>query len=239
MLKPMSLDEIYAKHPQIYRQFHRILGHTPNYFGLLNERGFLNHCKSILDIGGGFGELDLELLKKTECDLGYIEPSEAYSEVFRGELKRAGLEQRVTEFFQGPLQEYAPKQLYDLVMAIHSWYAFGLDEKALRTALSAVEPGGRLLISIVGPKNFTRSIMARLGTERPDLNSEHLHQWLKQLGIAHDYFVWDRKIALSTIFQDDEFTADGKGFLQFHTRTAWNDVTHEMQEMVRLQWMGL
>lgn len=224
-MKSRSFDDLYNKEPRIYETFHNIVRHADNYFHLLNNRKLFSGVKTALNIGAGFGELEAKLLKKhPELRFGCNEMSSAYVKAYRDRLESEQLSSRILEIQQCPFQEYRVGLKYDLTVSVHSWYAFGCNIEMLEKALATLNSDGRLFVSVVGANNFTIKLVSVVGAPHVPFHSQHLHNWLENLKVQHEYHEWNHEIAFDSILKNGEFTPQGKGFLAFHSRTPWAEI---------------
>lgn len=224
-----TYSDFFTQFPEVYQRFHSIVDHSSNYLQDLSERGLLNGVRSVLSIGAGQGALELYLASQYGVKLGYIDPTPQFAKIYQEKLDEQKLRSYACETVVGSFEEYTSDMLYDLVISIHSWYAFGRDRALLEKALSSLKPGGQCFITIVSHDSVAWKL-AQLGSSADNTAdaAEGLSKWAQDIGCWHDYYINHRYIAYERLVQDGQLTEDGKSLSLLHLK-SWEELSQEIQ----------
>jgi SAM-dependent methyltransferase len=217
--------EFFQQYPDIYRGFHEVVGHAPNFYQQLQKLNLLN-ARTVLSIGSGEGELEHNIAKKHNTKIGVIEPNPHFMKKYSQQMKESHLENFCLESFLGTFQDYKPHNPYDLVISVHSWYAMGLNTDLLKKALKCLRPGGKLFITIISHKNPVWKIAYLVDNDSAGhISGESLSEWANAQGISHQYIENKNRIPRSKVFSEgDNFTRLGELFACFPTFNTWNNL---------------
>jgi hypothetical protein len=224
---------LFETSPEVFQRFGELVDNPGTFHSFLTEGGYLDGVASILSIGAGEGVLETRLMHEFGVQMGYVDPTVPYVAAYRESIRAAGLGDLAVAVFCGRFQDYPPQRTFDLVLSIHSWYAIGTDAAALEKALACRSARGRLVIALASEESFDIK-WANLVAE-PDqkyITAEQISTWSKQAGIAHEYRVCARAMAVQQLVQNGEFTADGRAMFSFLARTPFEEIPASSRALV-------
>lgn len=229
-------DDFYARHPGVFLRFRDLVDRVPAMLAYLTGGDLLRGVASVLSIGAGDGELELQLAAQRGVSIGVVEPSAPYLETFRARARERGLGHRlgvcVGARFEAVTDE-ALRDRFDLVLAIHSWYAFGLDEAPLRRALALRAPGGRLLIVLGSGRGPTPALKALGERAAHDVTAEQLSAWARERGHEHALDEVPNAIPAASLLSGDVLTDDGRVFVSFLAQCPFAELAPAAQDDAR------
>jgi len=232
-----SYSEFFQKFPHIYSAFHKVVNHSENFTNELVINNLLLGTKSLLSIGSGEGELEINLAIKHGLKLGIVEPVSEYIQLINNTINNHDLKNMILEIFNGTFQKFQSSHLYDLIISIHSWYALGENNEELQQALNYRSPKGRLFIALITSDSLIQKIaLTSSNRAGENLTAERLSTWAKKNGYEHKYWTNYKKIHVSELVNNSgELTFPGQSLISFPSFTPWE----EIPEKLKVQCKGL
>lgn len=229
-------DDFYARHPEVFLRFRDLVDRVPAMLSYLTAAGLLQDVASVLSIGAGDGELELRLAAEHGLRVGVVEPSEPYLAALRARARERGVDGRVGPCLGARFEDVATDALpdpFDLVLAVHSWYAFGLDEAPLRRALALRAPRGRLLIVLGSRRGPTPALKALGERAAHDVTAEDVSDWARSRGHPHALDAVRNAIPAAALLDGDALAPDGKIFVSFLAQCPFDELDLPRQEDAR------
>ena len=229
-----SYIDFFQQFPSAYRNFETIVDHSDNFYQELHRSGILRGVSSVLSIGAGEGELELRLAKEDKIKLAYVEPATQFVKRYKSRRAEIGVEEFCYEIWDGPFQNYSTESKFDLVILIHSWYAFGFDRKIFEKCSALLKPSGRIFITIISENSLTWKIGNLANNQSgQNLSAEKLSDWFKSESLDHDYRVNIRKVPAKKMLCGEELTPIGKNFVSFISFCPWNQMDVNLQDRIK------
>jgi SAM-dependent methyltransferase len=215
----LAYATFFLHHPEIYQAFERVVAHAENFHAELSVRKLIP-VPSVLSIGSGAGALEARLAREHGTRLAVVEPSRQLLAAFSAKLGSLA-----ADIFPGPFQDYHPRERYDLVLSIHSWYALGMDRGLLERALSCVKAGGKLFVTVMGGASVIRQIGDAAGRDLvTGLCAEQLSEWARKEGFPHAFWMNHRRVPARLLLDPQgELTELGRGFAAFPCVAPWEE----------------
>lgn len=121
---------------------------------LLEKCLHTNRPLSVLSVGSGEGDIDMELIRallphmnSQTLEYDALEPNPVHHQGFAERLNTLSFGQRVrVSLYDKRLEEFNTTRQYDVVLLIHVLYYFEDPYLAIRRALSRTKPGGQVII---------------------------------------------------------------------------------------------
>ena len=223
----LSHNDIYrGPYAHLYEGFSAVFRHADHLFEYLVNRQFMNDSSTCLSIGSGKGILELMLMEKySNLKMYLVEPSERYSREFGREARSRNLSSRVMGVSTNRFQAFDLDERFDRILSIHSWYGFGNNHELLQKAMGFLNPEGALFITAVDEANA--AWVEKSGIRKYEWHTGNFSQWLKETGIDHTVDTELRRIPISSMFDGDQFTEEGKGVVAFHALVPFEEVSSE------------
>ncbi|MEM9218350.1 MAG: methyltransferase domain-containing protein [Cyanobacteria bacterium P01_F01_bin.150] len=191
-----------------------------NLDSLLTQPRLDSHTLSVLSIGSGEGDIDLEIIKTLTPAgdnfwerLRYValEPNPIHRDRFLHRLSHASLgdtvEVDVREEAFDPNQPLVQEQ-YDLVLLTHVLYYFDNHTQAIQQALAHTKPHGRVVIihqSAIGIPQIQREYMLEIkGNEDEMLTVENIQDLLDQHSWPYQFHPIDAQLDVTSCLQQLE-----------------------------------
>jgi SAM-dependent methyltransferase len=149
---------------------------------------------SILSVGCGSGDFDLELINlllRQYSSLQYdaVEPNSSFLEKFQHSLAQQAFSTVDLQLHALPFEAFSSQGGFNLVHFTHSLYYIPDRERAIRQALDLLKKDGLLLIFHQTPwgiHQIQRQFLKRAkGDEHEELSSQDISELLNQLGISY------------------------------------------------------
>ncbi len=226
----MEYVEYFRKFPDAYAKVVGGFDRKRTLTAYLLESGVLDGAASVLSIGPGDGAVEVELMRKSNLHLGFVEPSKLFYDQCLAGIKAAGFEERITEACNASFQDYESSESYDVVLSLFSWFALGFDRDMLEKALRCVKPGGRLLICIQAESSPSTLISAASRSDGISLTSEALSRWASEEGFAHRYEVYHGLVPAEQYLDDGGLTEAGRDLVSFISATLWEDIPSALKQ---------
>ena len=225
-------EDFHHQYPEVYRRMRSGLRRTEGVLRYLRARGLLTAVRSVLSIGPGEGELEIELARDLDR-LGVIDPDGRALEILRVRLRECGLEERLgvclPERFQGDAVG-AISERFDLVLSIHSWYAIARDAAALRHALGLRNDGGRLLISLASEQDMANELKALGPRRETDPTAEAVSEWADEAGFPHSFERTHAPRSADLFVDERGLTEVGRSMVGFLVSTPWDGLAEPVRE---------
>lgn len=224
-------QEFFRKFPQIYKGFSDVVQHSKNFEAELRNLQLLSGVRSLMSIGAGEGALELSVAQSEALMLGYIDPSSPAAEVYQRNAQKAGLTQRCVETHVGGFESFQGQRSYDLVLSIHSWYAFGKNEHLLRKALQLMGPGGAFFLTLISRSSLVWKLADLFENKEgsDNLCAEDISEFSKSLGLEHR-FVLNRRVFPSTYFlKKGLLTQPARDVAAFLNFSSWDEISPALQ----------
>ncbi len=205
-------------------------GNVAIFYPELERLGLLKKGMSVLSIGGGFGALEVKIVKDYEAKLGFVEPSSNLMDLFDARVKRFHLQSSVIERHVGPFQTFSPAPKYDLVIAIHAWYYVGCDKAQLKKALSLLNPGGTLYIALSSKMDWDAEFKDLLNSGEINLALEDLSDWANALGHENKVLIQPVSVPVDAWLQGDSFTERAMKWMSYIGRKNWDALPDVLKE---------
>jgi cyclopropane fatty-acyl-phospholipid synthase-like methyltransferase len=230
-----SYKEFFKKFPDIYQGFCDVVQHAENFEMELRKQNLVKGVRSLISIGAGTGELELSLGSKEGIRLSYIDPSESASEAYRKKAHILGLDSQCLETFTGGFEDYTVKQKYNLVLSIHSWYAFGKNASLLKKALSMVSPEGRLFIALISKKSLVWKLADLFQNKEGSNNlcAEDISEFSNTLQISHEFIENRRSFPASYFLKNNQLTQPARDVAAFLNFSSWEEIDLPLREKAR------
>ncbi|MCB0357560.1 MAG: class I SAM-dependent methyltransferase, partial [Bdellovibrionales bacterium] len=198
-------------------------------FNLLDKFKLLNNTSSVLSIGAGSGEVELELLKQFDLKLGYIDPSESLAEKFQADMRSTAKTELMQDFHVGTFETFETKNKYDLIMAIHSWYYISTDIKTFKKLFNALSTRGKAFILLTTKADFTKELISEFCPERKNFTSEDFDVALESLGIVHKVYKFQVPVNYKSCFARGGFSVFGQNWISYFLRRDYESLTQNMK----------
>lgn len=186
--------------------------------------------KNYLDIGGGLGNITLEIMKGLGCEqVDFLEPSTGASEHFSHLAKLSGIK---FSTINSGFEDFVPDKKYDFITAIHSWYYIKLE--ALKKLYDILEKGGHACIFLDSKNDIVKKIQDICQQDMHDIlanNSEDIADYLGQINIP--YTIYENDKILSGLLDDKELTERAKIMISYLSYIGWDKVSVTTKEKVR------
>lgn len=172
---------------------------------------------SILSIGCGTGEFDLELLKliAPRCRhtrfLG-LEPNHVHHAALEARLSRLADEHAACSTARLPFELFRSSERFDLILFTHCLYYIPQRLQALLHALELLTPDGRIVVfhqTTAGISQLQRRFLAEVkGSTEEMLSAADLAALMQQAGISYRYCELDQCVDVTRCFADDSSGLD-------------------------------
>ena len=224
----MPRDNTYARifdrlYPHLFSQ-----SHAWGIYPKIIDSGVLDQATNLLSIGAGNGLAECRLAKHYGVQLSYIDPSQLHRDAFHRNARKSGVEASIVDSYLGKFQDYQTEQRFDLVLSLHSWYAFGYEEKMLSKVFQLLKPGGHLFIYMNSKDDPLRQALSY----EPKVNAEGFAKWAKRLGHAFEFHYLVSKIPAAPLFDGDQLSIDAQDFIHFIARSPWPNLPSEDRDRV-------
>ena len=197
----------------IYQKFIR---HNSLYYNVLRDRHLLDGVHTLLSIGAGEGQLEIQLAEEYGLQLGYIDRAESMVSAFNDRVKEKAAGHLILESHLGDFETYQPKNRYDLVIAIHSWYSIRFNQEMVQKALDLLEPGGRFFVSLTSEQDqFKQRVW------RHPLWAEDFSSWARSAGFEHEFFTQVISLSVADFFISGDLTDEARIYVEFLNGTKW------------------
>ena len=221
---PKYTTELFENCPDSFLRFDQLAANAPTYLNFIKGKNMLEGVRSVLSIGAGQGELEIRLMQDHDIPVAYVDPTPNYVEAYRKVISTFESSHLAIETFEGRFEDYTPSRKFDLVIALHSWYAIGFNEQALSKAINCKNDGGRLLIALASRESFHIEIANALnGDNKYYVTAEKLADWINGLGFACELSPVIRKITAGGLRSNGQITPDGKALIEFLGRSPMED----------------
>ena len=221
----LDLSWMGLAYQSIYQKFIR---HNFLYYDVLRDRHLLDGVHTLLSIGAGEGQLEIQLAEEYGLQLGYIDRAESMVCAFNDRVKDKAIEDLILESHLGDFETYDPKNRYDLVIAIHSWYSIRFNQEMLEKALDLVEPAGRFFVSLTSEQDqFKQQVWSH------PLWAEDFSSWARSAGFGHEFFTKAVPLQVADFFESGDLTHDALAYVGFLNGTKWNDLPISMKQGAR------
>ena len=205
---------------QLYDQaYDPLVGHTALHLDWIAKHLGDWRPQSVFSVGPGRAELELALCSEYDCEFGYAETYSRYCRTLERRFRRANLARNIVQRHQGGFQAFQPTRGYDLILAIHSWYAFGQDGSQLRKALGMLSDGGSFLLTVTCDDDFFFQNEVR----QQVFSAQQLSQWSNDLGLDHEFHLLRLPVAAHDLIVDEELTEEARGIASFLRARLWRD----------------
>jgi len=189
--------------------------------------------RSIFSIGPGRGELELSLCRQFNCEFGYAESYARYSRTVETGFRKAGLAGCIVERHRASYKTFTPAREYDLVLSIHSWYAFGYDVDLLRGTLDMLTPGGSLILTVAAKDDF----FYRSGLIGQHFSAQELSAWARGAGFENTLHLIPKPVADAALLRDGELTEAARGIVSFLTGRLWGEIPEAERTVIQRKFI--
>jgi ubiquinone/menaquinone biosynthesis C-methylase UbiE len=224
-----SPEDFHHEHPDIFRRFRDSIGRTQEVKRYLAARGLLAGTRSLLSIGSGEGDLEIELAGSVDR-IGAIDPDRGALSLFRAKLRERGLEDRLGLCIADRFETAAIPDRFDLVLAVHSWYAIGRDRDALARALTLREPTGTLALALASREGMTVRLKALGPRAETDPTAEEISAWASDQGFPHTFELCRNPKPAALFIDDAGLNEVGRALIGFLVSTPWEELSGELRE---------
>ncbi|NES22884.1 MAG: methyltransferase domain-containing protein [Symploca sp. SIO3E6] len=218
-------DEFYAQSYELRKAASTMTVAAIEWFryntGLLLERSYSNsdkdHTFSVLSIGSGEGDIDLEIihsllprLKPRWKRLRYvaIEPNSIHRDRFLQRLDQASFDESVEVCVRDECFEpgrLAGEKQYDLVLLTHVLYYFDEPYQAIQSALTQTKEGGQVVIvhqTARGIPQIQQEYMLEAkGDQNEMFTAEDIKRLLETQSHQHQYYHVDARLDVTECLQ--------------------------------------
>ena len=183
---------------------------------LLEECLHTSQSLSILSIGSGEGDVDIELIKailphlnSQRLQYDALEPNLVHNQRFLDRLNKVSFDKRVSVSVHSDcLEEFNTNRQYDIVVLIHVLYYFDDPYLAIRRALSRAKPGGQVIIIhqfSVGIPEIQRKHMYELkNNENEILTADDIKKLLDEGGEQYRFYNIDAHLEVTECLKPSE-----------------------------------
>lgn len=226
-----SPEDFHHEHPEVFRCFQRGIGRAEELSQYLSSSGLLRGTRSLLSIGPGEGDLEVELASDLEC-LGVIDPDGRALAILRERMKERGLEARLRVCLADGFQAVAGgiAERFDLVLASHSWYAIARDREALQQALALRAPGGTLAIGLASDEGMARPLKALGPRASTDPTAEAISSWAHAQGFPHAFELARNPKPSSLFLEEEGLTELGRALVGFLVSSPWEELSEAVRQ---------
>lgn len=205
---------------------------------------YANQALSVLGIGVGDGEFDIQLIEFLNKELGVgdlyysaLEPNEAQLQGFRRRAETAGLSQAQIEYIQSTAEEFNPEHSFDLIHFIHSLYHMpSQEERLILDAHRWLGDKGHVLIALSSEQGGIYQLMNRFWN-RIDYSfftgglfgQESLLAVLERNKLSYDYELYP-EVAIDVTACFDRESELGRNLLNFLLQADIRNAPTELYE---------
>lgn len=227
-----TYQQFFKKFPEIYQGFCDVVEHAKNFEEELRRQSLVEGAQTLLSIGAGDGELELSLAKSEKIKLSYIDPSPSASEKYQKKAQELGVKEYCTNTFIGGFEDYADEVKHDLVLSIHSWYAFGKNEALLRKALQLVRPSGHFFLTLISRESLVWKLADLFQNKEgsDNLCSEDISEFAHTLGLQHQYIQNSRSFPLEYFVADGKLTKAACDVASFLNFSSWEEISPDLKD---------
>jgi hypothetical protein len=225
-----TYTDFLVKYPEYYDAYKALVNHAQNCYDELCRLHLLDDVSTLLSIGAGEGDLEVQIAQQHGVAIGYIDPSHRSQQQFHAAMQQRDLQTRVREIFPGTFEDYQSPLRYDLVIAIHSWYSFGYNASIIQKALACRAAQGVLCIAVESRNSLGYDLACLSPMSGMDLHSEKLSAWATTRGYAHTHHVYRKSLPFSLFVRDGHVSEEGKHYAAFLATTPWNELSAATQK---------
>jgi len=180
-----------------------------------------NNTLSVLSIGSGEGDLDIEIIQAilphlnsqwTHIKYDALEPNPIHRKRFLERLSENSFDEHISvsvhDAYFGVSDEFESNESYDLILFVHVLHFFNDPYQIIQHALALTKPTGRVIIvhqSAIGIPEIQRKHMLSLkGNEKGILTTEDIKIRLDQKGCLYRCYDVDAYLDVTECFNQSE-----------------------------------
>lgn len=188
---------------------------------------------TLLSIGAGTGDIEIQIARDFPIQIGYLEPNKGLANNFKKEFLSLFTKEHLLDFWPNTFQSFSGQQQYDAILSVQSWYYVGQMQAAFNKAFSLIKPNGELIIVIMRPECLIAEIVKYYQPQSDSLRtSEDIIHYLKTNNLSYTCHHFNQKRKNTVLKEDGNLTEHGEKWISYMAGKNWLDMSQEKQQGV-------
>ena len=205
-------------------------GKLTSFYEEVRDRIQKNHVKNLLSIGGGTGELEIELmLEFPNLNLTFLEPN---SELFQTAKTDLDEFKSRTKFVETTFQQYEIDEPFDLIFAGHSWYYIEPNPKMIHKAIGLLNQSGQLFIGLKDRHSYTIDLFQKVrGFDSETFTADDFELILNNEKIKHNRIKKAFRTSSTRYFEKDDINPKALTWVAWMTDLEVDSLSADQKQL--------